>query len=80
MKEKMRNSLRTSTKRKQADITSSSSSDIGDDDQKSVGEGSSDEQKIKPVTENLVLSSHTGFCQSSGMGKQIENLYFSPLE
>lgn len=40
MKEKMRNSLRTSTKRKQADITSSSSSDIGDDDQKSVGEGS----------------------------------------
>ena len=80
IKEKMRNSLRTSTKRKQADITSSSSSDIGDDDQKSVGEGSSDEQKIKPVTENLVLSSHTGFCQSSGMGKQIEYLYFSPLE
>uniref|UniRef100_A0A8C0SRG4 Transcriptional regulator ATRX n=1 Tax=Canis lupus familiaris TaxID=9615 RepID=A0A8C0SRG4_CANLF len=66
VKEKMRNSLRTSTKRKQADITSSSSSDIGDDDQNSVGEGSSDEQKIKPVTENLVLSSHTGFCQSSG--------------
>ncbi|XP_074180078.1 transcriptional regulator ATRX isoform X4 [Rhinolophus sinicus] len=66
VKEKMRNSLRTSTKRKQADITSSSSSDIGDDDHNSVGEGSSDEQKIKPVTENLVLSSHTGFCQSSG--------------
>ncbi|XP_023985309.2 transcriptional regulator ATRX isoform X4 [Physeter macrocephalus] len=66
MKEKMRNSLRASTKRKQADISSSSSSDIGDDDQNSVGEGSSDEQKIKPVTENLVLSSHTGFCQSSG--------------
>ncbi|XP_054422639.1 transcriptional regulator ATRX isoform X2 [Pteronotus mesoamericanus] len=66
VKEKMRNSLRTSTKRKQAEITSSSSSDIGDDDQNSVGEGSSDEQKIKPVTENLVLSSHSGFCQSSG--------------
>uniref|UniRef100_A0A5G2QNN1 Transcriptional regulator ATRX n=2 Tax=Sus scrofa TaxID=9823 RepID=A0A5G2QNN1_PIG len=65
IKEKMRNSLRASTKRKQADITSSSSSDIGDDDQNSLGEGSSDEQKIKPVTENLVLSSHTGFCQSS---------------
>ncbi|XP_016062741.1 PREDICTED: transcriptional regulator ATRX isoform X3 [Miniopterus natalensis] len=65
LKEKMRNSLRTSTKRKQADITSSSS-DIGDDAQNSLGEGSSDEQKIKPVTENLVLSSHTGFCQSSG--------------
>ncbi|XP_054975789.1 transcriptional regulator ATRX isoform X2 [Sorex araneus] len=65
VKEKMRNSLRTSTKRKQADITSSSS-DIGDDDQNSAGEGSSDEQKIKPVTENLVLTAHTGFCQSSG--------------
>ncbi|KAM5197103.1 LOW QUALITY PROTEIN: transcriptional regulator ATRX-like [Hipposideros larvatus] len=66
VKAKMRNSQRTSTKRKQADITSSSSSDIGDDDRNSVGEGSSDEQKIKPVTENLVLSSHTGFCQTSG--------------
>ncbi|XP_058392203.1 transcriptional regulator ATRX-like isoform X5 [Diceros bicornis minor] len=66
VKEKMRNSLRASTKRKQADIISSSSSDIGEDDQNSLGEGSSDEQKIKPVTENLVLSSHTGFCQSSG--------------
>ncbi|XP_051035409.1 transcriptional regulator ATRX isoform X2 [Phodopus roborovskii] len=64
-KEKRRNSLRTSTKRKQADVTSSSS-DIGDDDQNSAGEESSDEQKIKPVTENLVLPSHTGFCQSSG--------------
>ncbi|XP_015841730.1 transcriptional regulator ATRX isoform X2 [Peromyscus maniculatus bairdii] len=64
-KAKRRNSLRTSTKRKQADITSSSS-DIGDDDQNSAGEESSDEQKIKPVTENLVLPSHTGFCQSSG--------------
>lgn len=64
-KEKMRHSLRTSSKRKQADITSSSS-DIGDDDQNSAGEGSSDEQKIKPVSENLVLSTRTGFCQSSG--------------
>uniref|UniRef100_A0A9L0J5G2 Transcriptional regulator ATRX n=1 Tax=Equus asinus TaxID=9793 RepID=A0A9L0J5G2_EQUAS len=54
VKEKMRNSLRASTKRKQADVSSSSSSDIGEDDQNSVGEGSSDEQKIKPVTENLV--------------------------
>ncbi|XP_075395257.1 transcriptional regulator ATRX isoform X2 [Tenrec ecaudatus] len=66
VKEKKRNSLRKSTKSKQAEITSSSSSDLGDDDQNSVGNGSSDEQKIKPVTENLVLSSHTGFCQSSG--------------
>ncbi|KAM8753314.1 transcriptional regulator ATRX isoform 1-T1 [Rhynchonycteris naso] len=66
VKGQMRNSLRTSTKRKQAKITSSSSSDIGEDDQNSVGEGSSDEQRIKPVSENVVLSSHTGFCQSSG--------------
>ncbi|KAM4818959.1 transcriptional regulator ATRX isoform 2-T2 [Thomomys bottae] len=66
VKEKKRNSLRASTKRKQVEVTSSSS-DIGDDGQNSLGEGSSDEQKIKPVTENLVLtSSHTGFCQSSG--------------
>uniref|UniRef100_A0A9L0I6W3 Transcriptional regulator ATRX n=1 Tax=Equus asinus TaxID=9793 RepID=A0A9L0I6W3_EQUAS len=64
VKEKMRNSLRASTKRKQADVSSSSSSDIGEDDQNSVGEGSSDEQKIKPVTENLVLSSHTGFYEA----------------
>ncbi|KAK2490874.1 hypothetical protein MC885_004317 [Smutsia gigantea] len=66
VKEKTRNSLRSSTKRKQADITSSSSSDIGGDNQNSGGDGSSDEQKIKPVTENLVPCSHTGFCQSSG--------------
>ncbi|XP_006873799.1 PREDICTED: transcriptional regulator ATRX isoform X2 [Chrysochloris asiatica] len=66
VKEKKKNSLRTSNKKKQTEITSSSSSDIGDDDQNSVGDGSSDEQRIKPVTENLVLSSHTGFCQSSG--------------
>ncbi|XP_038603795.1 transcriptional regulator ATRX isoform X2 [Tachyglossus aculeatus] len=52
--------------RKQQDITSSSSDEIGDDDQNSAGEGSSDEQKIKPVTENLILSSNVGFCQSSG--------------
>ncbi|XP_029329493.1 transcriptional regulator ATRX isoform X7 [Mus caroli] len=64
-KEKKRNSLRATPKRKQVDITSSSS-DVGDDDQHSAGEESSDEQKIKPVTENLVLPPHTGFCQSSG--------------
>ncbi|XP_050997238.1 transcriptional regulator ATRX isoform X1 [Acomys russatus] len=64
-KEKRRNSLKPSNKRKQADITTSSS-DIGDDDQNSAGAESSDEQKIQPVTENLVLPSHTGFCQSSG--------------
>ncbi|KYO38303.1 transcriptional regulator ATRX [Alligator mississippiensis] len=36
------------------------------DDQKSTGDGSSDEQKIVPVTEDLMMSFNTGFCQSSG--------------
>ncbi|XP_069468686.1 transcriptional regulator ATRX [Ambystoma mexicanum] len=49
---------------------SSSSSDSEDDeqdaDQNSVGDRSSDEQKIKPVTESVLMSSATGFCQSSG--------------
>ncbi|KAJ1197402.1 hypothetical protein NDU88_001262 [Pleurodeles waltl] len=48
----------------------SSSSDIEDDDQdadqNSVGDRSSDEQKIMPVTENVLMSSAAGFCQSSG--------------
>ncbi|OBS65088.1 hypothetical protein A6R68_06365, partial [Neotoma lepida] len=52
---KKRKKQRTSAKKK-----------TGDDDQNSEGEESSDGQKIKPVTENLVLPSHTGFCQSSG--------------
>ncbi|XP_009865469.1 PREDICTED: transcriptional regulator ATRX [Apaloderma vittatum] len=48
-------------------VTSSSSSDKEEnDEQNSTGDGSSDEQKIKPVTENLMLSAGTGFCQSSG--------------
>lgn len=48
----------------------SSSSDLEDDDQdadrNSVGDRSSDEQKIMPVTENVLMSSAAGFCQSSG--------------
>ncbi|NWU92428.1 ATRX regulator, partial [Upupa epops] len=48
-------------------VTSSSSSDKEEnDEQNSTGDGSSDEQKIMPVTENLVLSAGAGFCQSSG--------------
>ncbi|XP_063201477.1 transcriptional regulator ATRX isoform X3 [Chroicocephalus ridibundus] len=47
--------------------TSSSSSDKEENyEQNSTGDGSSDEQKIMPVTENLMLSAGTGFCQSSG--------------
>uniref|UniRef100_A0A8C3RPN4 DNA helicase n=1 Tax=Chelydra serpentina TaxID=8475 RepID=A0A8C3RPN4_CHESE len=55
------------SKKPKEDITCSSSSDVEEnDDQNSAGDGSSDEQKIKPVTESLILSPNTGFCQSSG--------------
>ncbi|XP_065585635.1 transcriptional regulator ATRX isoform X2 [Cyrtonyx montezumae] len=51
-------------------VSSSSSSDKEEnDEQNSTGDGSSDEQKIMPVTENLILSSGTGFCQSSDEGE-----------
>ncbi|XP_025070232.1 transcriptional regulator ATRX isoform X2 [Alligator sinensis] len=52
--------------KKQKDLTSSSSDEEESDDQKSTGDGSSDEQKIVPVTEDLMMSFNTGFCQSSG--------------
>ncbi|KAL6087499.1 hypothetical protein STEG23_032790 [Scotinomys teguina] len=63
-KEKQRNSLKRTTKRMPADNTSSPSDSV-DDGQHSVGKGSSDEQKIKSMMENLVLQSHTRVCQSS---------------
>ncbi|XP_060105488.1 transcriptional regulator ATRX isoform X3 [Heteronotia binoei] len=46
--------------------TSSSSNEAENDYINSAGEGSSDEQKIKPVTETLLMATETGFCQSSG--------------
>ncbi|XP_015281926.1 PREDICTED: transcriptional regulator ATRX isoform X2 [Gekko japonicus] len=46
--------------------TSSSSNEAENDHVNSVGEGSSDEQKIKPVTESLLVATKIGFCQSSG--------------
>ncbi|NXL59367.1 ATRX regulator, partial [Chordeiles acutipennis] len=53
--------------KKKVVVTSSSSSDKEEnDEQNSTGDGSSDEQKIRPVTENLMLSAGAGFCQSSG--------------
>ncbi|NXT46511.1 ATRX regulator, partial [Pluvianellus socialis] len=53
--------------KKKVVFTSSSSSDKEENyEQNSTGDGSSDEQKIMPVTENLMLSTGTGFCQSSG--------------
>uniref|UniRef100_UPI00398F7FDB transcriptional regulator ATRX n=1 Tax=Pristiophorus japonicus TaxID=55135 RepID=UPI00398F7FDB len=51
---------------------SSSSSSDGNEEAEQVdkrdlpGEGSSDEQKIQPITENIGLAAGSGFCQSSG--------------
>ncbi|XP_031229953.1 transcriptional regulator ATRX-like isoform X2 [Mastomys coucha] len=63
-KEKKQNSLVTISKWMPADITSSSP-DNGEDDYSSVSEGRRDEQKIKPLTENVMLPSQIRFCQSS---------------
>ncbi|KAH0512200.1 Transcriptional regulator ATRX [Microtus ochrogaster] len=63
-KEKQGISLRTSTKRIVVDKASSPSDNVVGG-QSSVGKGSSDEQKIKPLSKSLVLPSHTRFCQSS---------------
>uniref|UniRef100_A0A8B9G6X3 Transcriptional regulator ATRX n=1 Tax=Amazona collaria TaxID=241587 RepID=A0A8B9G6X3_9PSIT len=48
-------------------VVTSSSDKEENDEQNSTGDGSSDEQKIVPVTENLMLSAGAGFCQSSGV-------------
>ncbi|NWS76130.1 ATRX regulator, partial [Crotophaga sulcirostris] len=67
MKENKKSNLKKKVSKKKVVVTSSSSSDEEEnDEQNSTGDGSSDEQKIMPVTENLVLSTGTGFCQSSG--------------
>ncbi|XP_064319467.1 transcriptional regulator ATRX isoform X5 [Phalacrocorax carbo] len=67
MKESKKSNLKKKVAKKKVVVTSSSSSDKEEnDEQNSTGDGSSDEQKIMPVTENLVLSAGTGFCQSSG--------------
>lgn len=63
-KEKQRISLRTSTKRIVVDHASSPSDNVVGG-QYSVGKGSSDEEKIKPLSKSLVLPSHTRFFQSS---------------
>ncbi|XP_072733597.1 transcriptional regulator ATRX isoform X6 [Ciconia boyciana] len=67
MKESKKSNLKKKVSKKKVVLTSSSSSDKEEnDEQNSTGDGSSDEQKIMPVTENLMLSAGTGFCQSSG--------------
>uniref|UniRef100_A0A5F8H9H2 DNA helicase n=1 Tax=Monodelphis domestica TaxID=13616 RepID=A0A5F8H9H2_MONDO len=57
VKDKKKKSPRRNGK-KQQEIISSSSDELGDDDQNSTGEGSGDEQKIKPVTEDITLPSN----------------------
>nr|XP_056715821.1 transcriptional regulator ATRX [Euleptes europaea] len=59
---------RTDTKKTNDEPTTStsSSSNEAENDINSAGEGSSDEQKIKPVTESLLVATKIGFCQSSG--------------
>ncbi|XP_051485873.1 transcriptional regulator ATRX isoform X3 [Apus apus] len=67
VKESKKSNLKKKVAEKKVVVTTSSSSDKEEnDEQNSTGDGSSDEQKIMPVTENLVLSAGTGFCQSSG--------------
>ncbi|NXO89017.1 ATRX regulator, partial [Certhia brachydactyla] len=67
VKENKKSNLKKKVAKKKVVVTSSSSSDKEEnDDQNSTGDGSSDEQKIRPVTESLMLSADAGFCQSSG--------------
>ncbi|XP_054145908.1 transcriptional regulator ATRX isoform X2 [Melozone crissalis] len=67
VKENKKSNLKKKVAKKKAVVTSSSPSDKEEnDDQNSTGDGSSDEQKIRPVTESLMLSADAGFCQSSG--------------
>ncbi|NXF07935.1 ATRX regulator, partial [Smithornis capensis] len=67
VKESKKSSLKKKVSKKKVVVTSSSSSDKEEnDEQNSTGDGSSDEQKIRPVTESLMLSAGAGFCQSSG--------------
>ncbi|NWV02635.1 ATRX regulator, partial [Ptilonorhynchus violaceus] len=67
VKESKKSNLKKKVSKKKVVVTSSSSSDKEEnDEQNSTGDGSSDEQKIRPVTESLMLSADAGFCQSSG--------------
>ncbi|NWY69653.1 ATRX regulator, partial [Erithacus rubecula] len=70
-KESKKSNLKKKVAKKKVVVTSSSSSEENEDqeendDQNSTGDGSSDEQKIRPVTESLMLSADAAFCQSSG--------------
>lgn len=77
MKESKKSNLKKKVSKKKVVVTSSSSSDKEEnDEQNSTGDGSSDEQKIMPVTENLMLSAGTGFCQSSGVQKMFIYTYY----
>ncbi|NXR74983.1 ATRX regulator, partial [Pycnonotus jocosus] len=66
VKDNKKTNLKKKVAKKKVVVTSSSSDKEEIDDQNSTGDGSSDEQKIRPVTESLMLSADVGFCQSSG--------------
>ncbi|NXD24839.1 ATRX regulator, partial [Spelaeornis formosus] len=66
VKESKKSNLKKKVVKKKVVVTSSSSDKEENDDQNSTGDGSSDEQKIRPVTESFMLSGDGGFCQSSG--------------
>uniref|UniRef100_A0A8C7E687 DNA helicase n=1 Tax=Naja naja TaxID=35670 RepID=A0A8C7E687_NAJNA len=59
-----------------ATATSSSSNEAENENLNSAGEESSDEQKIKPVTESLLVDRKLGFFQSSGVQTIISKLSF----
>ncbi|NXS09521.1 ATRX regulator, partial [Neodrepanis coruscans] len=65
VKESKKGNLKKKVSKKKVVVTSSSDKEEIDE-QNSTGDGSSDEQKIRPVTESLMLSADAGFCQSSG--------------
>lgn len=76
VKDNKKTNLKKKVAKKKVVVTSSSSSDKEEiDDQNSTGDGSSDEQKIRPVTESLMLSADVGFCQSSGVQKMFMYTY-----
>ncbi|XP_066190019.1 transcriptional regulator ATRX isoform X2 [Sylvia atricapilla] len=67
VKESKKSNLKKKVAKKKMVVSSSSDKEENEeDDQNSTGDGSSDEQKIRPVTESLMLSAEGGFCQSSG--------------
>ncbi|XP_078068033.1 transcriptional regulator ATRX isoform X2 [Mustelus asterias] len=62
---KLKRKKRAAEKKQSSSSSSDEAAEQGDK-QDLPEEGSSDEQKIQPITENIVLATGSGFCQSSG--------------